>query len=136
MGIGEIKLNPTQEIIIYFNIKIFMIYVKKYANIIWDISKTTFKQHKLSQPSKIGKGRKLCSTHQPKSQLFPLKDPSNNSFQKLTDLPSLTLQMIFLAKSSQTAHIPLQSCFLVSAYSPWEKLQIHNHIYYESCLPK
>lgn len=46
VGNGEIKLNPTQEIIIYFNIKIFMIYVKKYANIIWDISKTTNTHHK------------------------------------------------------------------------------------------
>ena len=42
--------------------------------------KTTFKQHTLSQPRKQGKGRKLCPKHQPKSQFFSLKDPSNNSF--------------------------------------------------------
>ena len=45
------------------------------------------KQHSNStsyhSQAKQGKGRKLCSTHQPKSQLFSLIDPSNNSFDPI-----------------------------------------------------
>ena len=43
-------------------------------------SNSTSKHHKLTQPRKQSKGRKLCPKHKPISQLFTLKYPSNILF--------------------------------------------------------